>query len=165
MTPQSCREELPRMGGSSWLPLLSKAGKPWPGTCVCCRPTVSLSLLCLALTLGTCMGSGSPPAVWHSRVAGTSVCECCSACPSAHGEGCGRGRLHHLWGPGKAWGLLSLAGSLTLPHLPTHSSCPCGNSSRTGEGAVELCQGGLSCLYILGPTPSLQGGEKGNIWA
>lgn len=106
------------------------------------------------------MGSGSSPAVWHSRVAGTSVCECCSVCPGARRERCGRRQLHHLWGRWRAWGLLSLAGSLTLPQSPTHSSCPCGNGSRIGEGAVGLCQGGLSCSYILGPRPSLQGGER-----
>lgn len=158
--PQSCREGVLRMGGSSRLPPLSKAGEPWPGTCVCCWPGVSLSLLSLALSVGACMDSGSSPAVWHSRVAGTRVCECCSVCPGACGESCGRRQLHHLWGPGRAWGLLSLAGSLTLPQSPTHSSRPCGNGSGTGEGAVGLCQGGLSCSYILGPRPSLQGGNK-----
>lgn len=83
--------------------------------CVCHQPGVSLSLLCLALTLGTCVGSGSSPA------AGTNACECCSACPGAHGEGCRRAWLHHLWGPRKAWELLSLTGSLTLPQSPTLS--------------------------------------------
>lgn len=33
--PRSCREGLPRQGGSSRLPPLSKAGELWPGTCVC----------------------------------------------------------------------------------------------------------------------------------
>lgn len=48
------------MGGSRELTTLSKAREPWPGTRVCHWRGVSLSLLCLALTLGLSVGSGSP---------------------------------------------------------------------------------------------------------
>jgi len=68
--PQSCRAGVPWIGGSSRLPLLSKAGKPWPGTSVCCWLGVSLSLLCLGVTLGTGVGSQSPSAVYSSVIQG-----------------------------------------------------------------------------------------------
>lgn len=68
------------MGGSRELTTLSKAREPWPGTRVRHWRGVSLSLLCLALTLGLSVGSGSPSAVWNSRGAGMSVCERCPLC-------------------------------------------------------------------------------------
>lgn len=105
------------------------------------------------------MGSGSSPAVWHSRVAGTSVCErWCALVPAERDVGGDRSITSGALGG--LGGSFPFAGSLTLPQSPTHSSCPCGNGSRIGEGAVGLCQGGLSCSYILGPRPSLQGGKR-----
>lgn len=110
---------------------------------------------------------------------GVTVPSCCMACKGCRDqhlrmllcvcwcpwEGMWEGMAPSPLGPWEGSGLLSLAGSLPLPQPPTHSSCPCGNGSGTGEGAVGLCQDGISCSCILGSTPSLRGREKGNVWA
>uniref|UniRef100_A0A663M343 Cyclic nucleotide gated channel subunit alpha 2 n=1 Tax=Athene cunicularia TaxID=194338 RepID=A0A663M343_ATHCN len=71
------------------------------------------------------------------RAAGTSVWMllCMTQCPW---RGLQEGMTPSPLGLRRAWGLLSLAGSLTLPQSSTHSLCPCGNGSRTEEGAVGL---------------------------
>lgn len=140
------------MEGSRELAALSKAREPWPGTCVCHWHGVSL--LCLALTPGPSVVSGCPSALWNSWDAGMSICEFCSLCLNAPGEGFGRGWLHPHW----AQRLLSLqAASLCLshpqvPHIAVGMTAGLGynlwNSIRVIWGRSCGAPSGLSLLLV-----------------